>query len=60
MFNKYWLVNELYALALTHILVLLFVQLGIILILVLGFYSGLSCRVKTVYLFSPCVKKKVK
>jgi hypothetical protein len=33
----------------------LFVQLGIILILVLRFYSGLSGRVKTVYLFSLCV-----
>jgi hypothetical protein len=32
-----------------------FVHLGIILILVLGFYSGLSGRVKTVYLFSLCV-----
>jgi hypothetical protein len=34
----------------TH--VLFFVHLGIILILVLGFYSGLSVRVRTVYLFS--------
>jgi hypothetical protein len=35
----------------------LFVHLGIILILVLGFYSGLSgrVRVRTVYLFSLCV-----
>jgi hypothetical protein len=32
-----------------------FVHLGIILILVLGFYSGLSCRARTVYLFSLCV-----
>jgi general stress protein CsbA len=32
-----------------------FVYLGIILILVLGFYSGLSGRVRTVYLFSLCV-----
>jgi hypothetical protein len=39
----------------THILVFLFVHLGIILILVLGFYSGLSGRVRTVYLFSLCV-----
>jgi hypothetical protein len=29
-----------------------FVRLGIILILVLGFYSGLSGRVRTVYLVS--------
>jgi hypothetical protein len=36
----------------THIL---FVRLGIILILVLGFYSGLSGRVRTVYCFSLCV-----
>jgi hypothetical protein len=34
---------------------MLFVHLGIILILVLGFYSGLSGRVRTVYLFSLCV-----
>jgi hypothetical protein len=33
----------------------LFVFFGIILILVLGFYSGLSGRVRTVYLFSLCV-----
>jgi hypothetical protein len=32
-----------------------FVHLGITLILVLGFYSGLSGRVRTVYLFSLCV-----
>jgi hypothetical protein len=38
----------------THILVFLFVHLGIILIPVLGFYSGLSGRVRTVYLFSLC------
>jgi hypothetical protein len=31
-----------------------FVHLGIILILVLGFYSGLSGRVRAVYLFSLC------
>jgi hypothetical protein len=31
-----------------------FVHLGIILILVLGFYSGLSGRGRTVYLFSLC------
>jgi hypothetical protein len=31
------------------------VHLGIVLIVVLGFYSGLSGRVKTVYLFSLCV-----
>jgi hypothetical protein len=35
----------------THII---FVHLGIILILVLGFYSGLSSRVRTGYLFSLC------
>jgi hypothetical protein len=32
-----------------------FVHLGIILILIFGFYSGLSGRVRTVYLFSLCV-----
>jgi hypothetical protein len=32
-----------------------FVHLGIILILALGFYSGMSGRVRTVYLFSLCV-----
>jgi hypothetical protein len=37
----------------THILS--FVHLGIILILVLGVYSGVSGRVLTVYLFSLCV-----
>jgi hypothetical protein len=31
-----------------------FVHLGIILILVLGFYSGLSGRIRVVYLFSLC------
>jgi hypothetical protein len=31
------------------------VHLGFILILVLGFYSGLSGRVRTVYLFGLCV-----
>jgi hypothetical protein len=35
---------------LTH--VLFFVHLGIILILVLGFHSAVSGRVRTVYLFS--------
>jgi hypothetical protein len=39
----------------THIFVFLFVHLGIILILVLVFYSGLSYGVRTVYLFSLCV-----
>jgi hypothetical protein len=33
----------------------LFVHLRIIVILVLRFYSGLSGRVRTVYLFSLCV-----
>jgi hypothetical protein len=37
----------------THVLFI--VQLRIILIPVLGFYSGLSGRVRTVYLFSLCV-----
>jgi hypothetical protein len=37
----------------THILV--FVHLGIMLRLVLGLYSGLSGRIRTVYLFSLCV-----
>jgi hypothetical protein len=32
-----------------------FVHLGVILSLVMGFYSGLSARVRTVYLFSLCV-----
>jgi hypothetical protein len=36
----------------THILFL--VHLGIILILVLGLYSSLSGRIRTVYLFSLC------
>jgi hypothetical protein len=31
------------------------VHLGIILVLVLGFYSGLSGRVRTVYLLNLCV-----
>jgi hypothetical protein len=35
--------------------ILYFVHLGIILILALGFYSGLSGRVRTVYLFSLCI-----
>jgi hypothetical protein len=39
----------------THIHVFLFVYLSIILILVLGFYSGMPGRVRTVYLFSLCV-----
>jgi hypothetical protein len=39
----------------THKLVFLFVHLGIILILVLGFYSSLFGRVRMVYLFSLCV-----
>jgi hypothetical protein len=51
MFNKYWLVNELCC-GVTYIL---FVHLDIILIPVLGFYSGLSGRLRTVYLFSLCV-----
>jgi hypothetical protein len=48
LFNKYWLVSELCPVA-------YFVHLDIILILVMGFYSGLSGRVRTVYLFSLCV-----
>jgi hypothetical protein len=48
MFNMYWLVNELCPVA-------YFVHLGIIAILVSGFYSGLSGRGRTVYLFSLCV-----
>jgi hypothetical protein len=36
-------------------LIFLFVHLGIILMLVLGLYSGLSGRVRTVYIFSLCV-----
>jgi hypothetical protein len=38
-----------------RILFLLLVHLGIILFLLLGFYSGLSGRVRTVCLFSLCV-----
>jgi hypothetical protein len=49
-FNKYCLVNELFPLAFFF-----FVHLGIIYILVLRFFSGMSGRVKTVYLFSLCV-----
>jgi hypothetical protein len=36
-----------------------FVHLGIILILVLRFYSGLSGRDRTVYLFSVCVVSRL-
>jgi hypothetical protein len=39
----------------THIPVFLFVHLDTILILVLGFHSDLSGKVRTVYLFSLCV-----
>jgi hypothetical protein len=39
----------------TPILVFLSIHLGIILISVLGFYSGLSGRVKTAYPLSLCV-----
>jgi hypothetical protein len=53
MFNKYWLVNELCPVA--KLIYFFFVHLGIILILVLRFYSGLSGKVRTVYLFSLCV-----
>jgi hypothetical protein len=35
--------------------ILFFVHLGITLMLVFGFYSGLSDRVRTVYLSSMCV-----
>jgi hypothetical protein len=35
--------------------ILIFIHLGTILILVFGLYSGLSGRVRTVYLFSLCV-----
>jgi hypothetical protein len=38
-----------------HIIVFLFVHLGIILILVFGFYSGVSDRARTEDLFSLCV-----
>jgi hypothetical protein len=47
--NKYWLVKELCPVA---YLICLSVHLGVILILVLGFYSGLSGKVRTVYIFS--------
>jgi hypothetical protein len=47
-FKKYCLVNELCPVA-------YFVHLGIILILALGFYSGLSGRVRTVNFHSLCV-----
>jgi hypothetical protein len=51
MFNKYWLVNEYahWRNSQTHAF---FVHLGIILIIVLGFYSGLSGRGRAMYLFS--------
>jgi hypothetical protein len=39
----------------THMLFFLFVHLGIILMFVLEFYSGLSGGVRTVYLFSLCI-----
>jgi hypothetical protein len=52
MFNKYWLVNEMPN---TVTRTLVNVHLGFILVLVLGFYSGLSGRVRTVYLFSLCI-----
>jgi hypothetical protein len=39
---------------LSHKTVFFFVQLGIILIPALGVYSGLSCRVRTMSLFSLC------
>jgi hypothetical protein len=48
MTNNYWLRDELFPVAYT------FCSLGIILILVLKFYSGLSGGVRTVYLFSLC------
>jgi hypothetical protein len=48
-------VNELCPSGVTHILIFFLVHLGIIFILVLGFYSGMSGRVRTVYLFSLCV-----
>jgi hypothetical protein len=56
MFHKYWLVNELCPVA--KLIYFSFVHLGITLILVLGSYSGLSGRVRTVYLFSLCVNVK--
>jgi hypothetical protein len=48
---KYRFVNVLMSNGVTHVLV----PLGIILILVSGFYSGLSGRVRTVSLFSLCI-----
>jgi hypothetical protein len=53
MFNKYWLVNELCPMA--KLKYFSFVHLCFTLILVLVFYSGLSGRVRIVYLFSLCV-----
>jgi hypothetical protein len=53
MFNKYWLVNDFCPV--TQVIYKIFVHLGITLILVLGVYSGLSGRVRTVYVFSLCV-----
>jgi hypothetical protein len=52
MFNKYLIVNELPRMpsGITHIP--FFVRLGIILILVLGVYSGVSGRVRMGYLFT--------
>jgi hypothetical protein len=50
MFNKHWLVIEW-----RNSYILFLIDLGIILILALGFYSGLSGIVRTVYHFSLCV-----
>jgi hypothetical protein len=52
MFNTYWLVNDLCQWRNSY---KLFIHLGIISISVLEVYSGLFGRVRTVYLFSPCV-----
>jgi hypothetical protein len=49
-FSKYWLVNELCPVV--SLIYFFFVHLGIILILVLGFYSDVSDRARIEDLFS--------
>jgi hypothetical protein len=50
--SKWWLVNELRPVAQVIYSFFFFFHLGIIVMFVLGFYSGLSGKVRTVYLFS--------
>jgi hypothetical protein len=57
-YDRDWFVCKQAAISPGHIwttLYFFFVHVGIILLLVLGFYSGLSGRVRTVYIFSRCV-----